>query len=1147
MLLILAATGSYSQNVGINSTGSAPDANAGLDVNFVNKGVLIPRVALTGTSSFAPLAAHVAGMTVYNTATAGDVTPGFYYNNGTRWVASIPAGISAGDMLYWNGAAWVRVPAGSPGQFLQFSPASIPTWTGSALASIATTAASGVLDVTATSGGNITSDGGSSILSRGVCWKTTTGPTISDSKTTDGLGLGVFTSILTGLTASTTYYVRAYAINNSTVSYGNEIFFTTTTPTLPVLDPTTAATAVTATTATSGGNLTSNGNAAITARGICYATTNPPTIADAKVIDGSTTTGSFTSNMTGLTSNTVYYVRSYATNSVGTGYGAVISFTTQAIVSSTTAPTLITSTGATTGGAITAGGGAAISQRGVCWGPTLNPDITGSKTSDGTGTGTFISTLTGLTYTTLYHVRAYATNAGGTVYGNDVTFTTLSPVVPTLAATTAATAITGNSANSGGNVTSDGGAPITERGVCYGITSTPTTANSKVINPSPGTGSFVSSISGLTGGTTYYVRAYAINLAGTAYGAQISFKTLITPPTLTTVAASNIGAASATSGGSMVWNGPGYSNYQAYGVAYSTTPNAATPTKVATNSTNFAYNGTPIAPWVTNLAGLAANTTYYIRSYLDVYPSGTGPWITVYGNELSFTTTAPTAPVVTSTTAVTVTSANNATSGGAITTDGGSPITAKGVCWSTSAAPTLGASNFTSNGTGTTSFSSSVTGLTASTLYYLRAYATNSIGTSYGPVDVSFTTWIQSPYVLGQNVGYGYCAYVTPLGTGYIVSYDISPTPPATTFKWGASGIAVGASAALGSGQNNTNLILAADPVTRPIAASVANDYSVTYNGKTYDDWYLPSAGEWALLAAYPVYTMIGLGFSTNMYYTSSEYSSLTYATAYFQNGSQPYSSGANRMTDTYTHFLRVIRNFSPPVVPTVTTTAVTGITGTTAVSGGNVTNDGGVGVTARGVCWSTTTGPTTADPKTADGTGSGVFASNITGLALGTTYYVRAYATNSVGTAYGLEVTFTTLNIPTLTTTAVSSIAGTTATSGGTISSDGGAAVTVRGICWSTTTGPTTANSITTNGTGTGTFTSSMTGLTIGTLYYVRAYATNAEGTAYGNEVTFTTLTIPTVTTTAVTSIATTTATSGGNVTSNGGGSTTVLSLIHI
>jgi hypothetical protein len=198
--------------------------------------------------------------------------------------------------------------------------------------------------------------------------------------------------------------------------------------------------------------------------------------------------------------------------------------------------------------------------------------------------------------------------------------------------------------------------------------------------------------------------------------------------------------------------------------------------------------------------------------------------------------------------------------------------------------------------------------------------------------------------------------------------------------------------------------------------------------------------------------------------------------------------------------------------IPVLTTSNVINVTLNTAMSGGNITSNGGADITARGVVWSTSQNPTIAlTTKTVDGTGSGSFTSSISGLTPNTIYYLRAYATNSVGTAYGNEVTFTTsaIQLPVITTSAISNITQNTASSGGNITSDGGGAITVRGVVWSTSQNPTVALlTKTTDGSGISPFTSSISGLTPNTIYYVRAYATNSTGTAYGNEVNFTTLT---------------------------------------
>ena len=195
-------------------------------------------------------------------------------------------------------------------------------------------------------------------------------------------------------------------------------------------------------------------------------------------------------------------------------------------------------------------------------------------------------------------------------------------------------------------------------------------------------------------------------------------------------------------------------------------------------------------------------------------------------------------------------------------------------------------------------------------------------------------------------------------------------------------------------------------------------------------------------------------------------------------------------------------------VLAQINTLSTTTITSTTAVVSGNIISDGGSHVTVRGVCWSQNANPTIAlSTKTAEGSGRGEFTSSITGLTPGTKYYVRAYATNDLGTVYGDNVEFTTLPAMALLTTAsITEVTSSTATGGGNISMDGGAPVTMRGVCWSTATGPTIDNNRTTDGAGSGSFASALSDLLPSTQYYVRAYATNSAGTAYGNEITFTT-----------------------------------------
>lgn len=390
-------------------------------------------------------------------------------------------------------------------------------------ATLITSPISLITSISATSGGNITSDGGSPVTARGICWSTNQNPTIGLlTKTIDGNGTGIFTSVLSGLTKGTTYYVRAYATNENGTKYGNSQTFSTAVD-LPLVT-TVSISAITARTATGGGSITSDSGGTITAKGVCWSKSNNPTINNDKTNNGNGTV-SFTSNLIGLEPNTLYYVRAYATNSSGTGYGNNVTFTTKSL----SVPSLTTSSvsnilafSASGGGNITYDGGDAVTSRGICW--SINPSPTtalDTKIITGTGTGTFISNMTGLIHGTKYYIRAFATNSIGTSYGDEINFTTKNGII-TLTTSRLSDA-NGTIAKSGGNITDDGGTPVTARGICWAMNSSASINLSSKTIDGAGTGSFSSSLSDLSPGITYYIRSYATNNVGTFYGNEIKF------------------------------------------------------------------------------------------------------------------------------------------------------------------------------------------------------------------------------------------------------------------------------------------------------------------------------------------------------------------------------------------------------------------------------------------------------------------------------------------------------------------------------------------------------------------------------------------------------------------------------------------------
>jgi hypothetical protein len=397
-------------------------------------------------------------------------------------------------------------------------------------------------------------------------------------------------------------------------------------------------------------------------------------------------------------------------------------------------------------------------------------------------------------------------------------------------------------------------------------------------------------------------------------------------------------------------------------------------------------------------------------------------------------------PTVTTTGVFSITNFS-ASSGGAVTSNGGAALSAWGVCWSTSANPTL-ANSFLQNTVSSGSFSSALSGLTQNTTYYVRAYATNSAGTAYGDEQSFTTTNTTTNVVLPTITTFAVSAITTTsASSGGAVTSDGGAALSAWGVCWSTS----------------------ANPI-------LANSF-LQNNG---------SAGFFSSALS---------GLAPNTTYYLRAYATNSAGTAY--GNEQSFTT-----TDTNA------------VLPTITTIAVSAITTSSAIIGSTITSDGGATLSAWGVCWSTSPNPTLANSFLQHNVSTTIFGSALSGLTQNTTYYVRAYATNSAGTAYGNELSFTTLAIviPIVTTTAITSITSTSANSGGTLTYDGGATVSAWGVCWSTFANPTLANSFLQNTVSSGSFSSALSGLTLNTTYYVRAFATNSAGTAYGNEQIFTT-----------------------------------------
>lgn len=276
--------------------------------------------------------------------------------------------------------------------------------------------------------GKLISVGGSQVLKKGFLVSENSIPNNNDLKFNHvSTSIGDYEVSATGLKVNTKYYFRAYIETGYGFSYGDVKNFTTASESLPVVT-TSNPVQLSAISFRCDGNVTSEGSSAVTQRGVCYSTSPNPTIGSSVKYASGSGLGSFTCVVENLQSNgVIYYVRAFAINNLGPGYGAQVTYTTSTCLPtvSTTGVTSITATSAITGGNISNNGGFGVTLRGVVWSTAQNPTINlSTKTVDGSGNGLFSSSITGLVPNTTYYVRAYATNSCGTNYGTQLSFTT---------------------------------------------------------------------------------------------------------------------------------------------------------------------------------------------------------------------------------------------------------------------------------------------------------------------------------------------------------------------------------------------------------------------------------------------------------------------------------------------------------------------------------------------------------------------------------------------------------------------------------------------------------------------------------------------------------------------------------------------------
>ncbi len=659
--------------------------------------------------------------------------------------------------------------------------------------------------------------------------------------------------------------------------------------------------------------------------------------------------------------------------------------------------------------------GEGASQHGHCYNTSPNVNVSMNKTQLGppAGAGGFTSNLEGLQAGTKYYVKAYMSKGSVTVYGSEINFTTAAASLPTVTTSTI-TDITQVSASAGGNVTNEGGAPVTERDVCYGTAAVPTVEGSSKTTNGEGFGTFASPISGLTPGITYYVRAYAKNSAGVAYGEELSFMTLKLP-TATTAAPTAVSNNSATLSGTVNANNFStvvtfeYGMTTAYGMTVTASQSPVT--------------GNAVVNVSAGITGLSTGVTYHYR-VKAVNSAGT-----VYGEDMTFITAQLAAAVTNAATSVT---GNSAVLNGSVNANNLSTVVTFEYGTTTSYGLTATANQSPVTGNSNTPVSSSVASLAAGTTYHFRVKAVNSSGDSYGE-DLTFTT-PQAPsastsaatsvtssgatlngsvnangstttvvFEYGLTTAYGseITAAQSPLAGSNLtsVSAALSGLQSGTTYNYRIRAVSIGGTI---YGSNMTFTTLSPPSATTQSATGITAS-AATFNGTvnannssttvTFEYGTTTAYGSSVTAAQSPVSGSAATGVSYGI-------AGLTANTTYHYRVKAVSAGGTTYGSDIAFNTLQL---------PSANATQAANLAFTTATLNGTVNANGSSTTVTFEYGLTTSYGQTaTAANSPVTGTILVPVSVNLTGLTAGSTYNYRVKAVSAAGTTYSGNSTFT-------------------------------------------------------------------------------------------------------------------------------------------